>query len=328
MENPKCSDSDDAPQALDLPGLGSVAVLHVDDSVLALDKPADCPVRPAVPTANRPPAASEDPSAPLSAIDAPGTVDTASPTPSADTPAPVPTEDLETALNLALAAEAAEAGIGQARRLQALHHLDSEATGILLFSRSDSAALAFRRLLDKRAVLFQHLAVVGGKPKHRSWTCCLKIQPDPRFPGRVLTDTQVGRFAETDFEVLAHGDGMALILASTGTDRLHQIRVHLAAAGLPILGDQLYGFGRDLPRSGRRDHIIARTAPRKTGPDAGTATHRSRIPLALRTIRIGYRDPATRTPIEINAAFDDFLAPFGFDAELDAGEESAEVDQQ
>jgi len=93
--------------------------------------------------------------------------------------------------------------------------------------------------------------------------------------------------AETVFRVLRSGTDSALIEARPITGRTHQIRVHLKAAGHPVLGDTEYG------------PMIPDLKPR----DAS---------MALRSISIAYRDPFTGKQVQIGARWDAFLAKYGF----------------
>ncbi len=206
--------------------------------------------------------------------------------------------DLQAALDRALAEKPAWATAADLGYLRVVGHLDTEATGLLMLARSSRAAEAFHRHLERRPACHDFLVIVGGKPSHRRWVSCLKIRPDPTFPGRVLTHTTEGFRAETSYEVLAHGDGMALLLARPLTLRPHQIRAQLAAQSLPVLGDRLYGFGRDNPRTKRRGPA------RDPGPARGG--------IALRAGRLRYTCPFSARPIEVFAPVDEFLAGYGF----------------
>lgn len=250
--------------AIPLPGFPPVAILHEDPRCLAVDKPAGLPC-----------AASE------SAPDAPS---------------------LERLLESAVAARAPWADERGIRTLRIVRPLDPEVGGVLLLARAPGSRLTFAHAIDERRARTEFLIVVGGKPPRRRWTSCLKLRPDPDHPDRVLTHTRLGQYAETDFEVVGHGDGMALLLARPFTHRPHQIRAHLAAAGLPILGDTLYGFGRRAPV--KQPGIL---------PRSESATDRSRpLPLALRSARLAFECPFTREPVDIQAPLDAFLADYGF----------------
>jgi 23S rRNA pseudouridine1911/1915/1917 synthase len=129
----------------------------------------------------------------------------------------------------------------------------------------------------------RYLAVVRGNPKKAEWLCDAKLGPDPREHGRHRVDPK-GKDAETFFKVLERKDGLALIEAHPHTGRTHQIRLHLTHAGLPIVGDTMYGAAQDRAR--------------KTAP------------MGLRAVGLEYRDPFTRRPVRIEAPADAFVAQF------------------
>jgi 23S rRNA-/tRNA-specific pseudouridylate synthase len=271
-----------------------LAVLHADTGCLAVDKPAGW--RPGVPPGVEPGAVA--------------------PT-AADLPDPAP--DLEQALNHAIQAGAPWAAERAWTQLRTVLPIETAGTGIFLLARSGGAQTAYAQALDRRPSAVEYLAVVGGKPSRRKWTCCLKISPDPGRPGRVLTHTTRGQHAHTDFTVLAHGDGMALLLVRPRTFRAHQIRAHLAAVGLPILGDTLYGFGRAIPSAGRRGRLVERMAPDRHR-DPGSSGSGRQSPLALRLVRLAFQCPYENQALEITAPFDEFLARFGFETGEEAGD--------
>jgi 23S rRNA pseudouridine1911/1915/1917 synthase len=171
------------------------------------------------------------------------------------------------------------------RFLRHVHRLDAETTGVLLCVKSQGALEPFTRLFESRQMEKTYLAVVLGKPKQTEWSCRLKLAPDPKQVGRTKVDARHGKDAETHFKMLETRGERTLVEAHPRTGRTHQLRVHLAAEGLPILGDPLYGKGSD--------------------PSGA---------LALRAVSLAYRDPFTRRPIRIQAETGTFLNEFGFAA--------------
>src|SRR5690242_14917542 len=137
--------------------------------------------------------------------------------------------------------------------LRFIHRLDAETTGITLFAKSAGALRAYSELFESRRVEKHYLAVVHGLPKQSHWICNLALAPDPGMKGRMRTvaprrpsnarvsDSALPKDAETHFRVRQTAKGTALIEARPTTGRTHQIRVHLAAAGHPVMGDPLYG---------------------------------------------------------------------------------------
>jgi RluA family pseudouridine synthase len=127
----------------------------------------------------------------------------------------------------------------------AVHHrLDRDTSGVVLFCKDRSANAAITEMFTKRSMQKQYLAVVRGAQKgsKKSFT----VQ---NFLGEIARKGKQKRFgevrsggdaAETDFEILADAGKFSLILAKPHTGRTHQIRVHLAGSGMPIIGDELY----------------------------------------------------------------------------------------
>lgn len=190
--------------------------------------------------------------------------------------------------------------------LRFIHRLDSETTGITLFAKSPGALRAFSELFETRRVEKVYLAVVHGVPKQTSWTCRLAIVADSAIKGRMKTvgsgqaagpqphhstshrhATNPARDAETHFRVLETLAESALVEARPTTGRTHQIRIHLATAGHPVLGDSLYG------------------------PDKANMS-KGRQRLALRAAQLAYRDPFQNRMIRIEAPVREFLSEYGF----------------
>lgn len=167
--------------------------------------------------------------------------------------------------------------------LRFVHRLDADTTGLLLFSKSFGALESLSDLFAERKIDKRYLAVVEGVPDECNWTCTLPLGPDPDQNGRHLVDKENGRECETRFEVLASVPGRTLIACEPLTGRSHQIRIHLAESGYPIVGDPLYG----------RAYFGA--------------------PLGLRSIYLGFRDPYLKTQISVIAPVSEFLQQFGFE---------------
>lgn len=122
----------------------------------------------------------------------------------------------------------------------ALHHrLDRETSGVMLLSLSEEANRALAAAFRERKVEKHYLAVICAEPAEDVWT---ENRPITRSEGRYrcARSGEKGKGAVTDFRVLERRSGLALIEALPRTGRTHQIRVHLADRGLPILGDTRY----------------------------------------------------------------------------------------
>ena len=101
------------------------------------------------------------------------------------------------------------------------------------------------RLFSERRIEKEYVALVEGSPPEERWTVDIKIT---RLKGRyTCTADGPGKEAVTEFTRLGGGGGLTLVRASPRTGRTHQIRLHLAEYGHPILGDRRYG-GRQADR--------------------------------------------------------------------------------
>ena len=125
-----------------------------------------------------------------------------------------------------------------------LHRLDADTSGLLLFALTRAANLSLSRQFSEHRIEKTYLALVSGTPpEHFSVSNHLKAG----VRGRTVAVISGGLAAQTDFTTLACRDGVALVVARPRTGRTHQIRVHLAGLGYPLLGDSTYGGLAALP---------------------------------------------------------------------------------
>ncbi|WP_298273101.1 RluA family pseudouridine synthase [Geobacter sp.] len=125
-----------------------------------------------------------------------------------------------------------------------IHRLDRGTSGVMLFPKTRRAAAHISAELKEGRVEKVYWAVVAGQPGEDFWAVDAPIAKVA--PSRYGVATP-GKGARTLFRVLARGEGVALVEARPLTGRTHQIRVHLAHTGLPIIGDTVYG-GAQAPR--------------------------------------------------------------------------------
>jgi 23S rRNA pseudouridine1911/1915/1917 synthase len=171
--------------------------------------------------------------------------------------------------------------------LRHIHRLDAGTSGILLMVKSAGAVAPFSELFETRQVEKTYWAVVTGIPARDQWVCDAPIGQHPAAIGRVQVDHRTGKEAETHFKVLQRLSGTAMIEARPLTGRTHQIRLHLQVSGHPVLGDLIYGSG----------------------------FHKG-DPLALRAVRVAYRDPFLRRRVTITAPVEAFARQYGINLEL------------
>lgn len=253
---------------IQFPGLDPIAILFEDRTILAIDKPAGWMLIPFTwQRTNR---------------------------------------NLQAAIDSSIAAGHFWARVRNLKYLRHIHRLDAETTGILLFARSQGALNGLGELFEQRQMEKVYLAVVAGRPKQAQWVCHQAIGPVPGQFGRMQIDPRGGKPAETGFKVLESREDRTLLECRPVTGRTHQIRVHLLAAGLSIIGDPLYGGAGKPP-------VSPRGATR--GPE-GRATEPQRqdvrFPMGLRAVKLGFTNPFTRKRVFIKAPPAEFLEAFGF----------------
>ena len=147
---------------------------------------------------------------------------------------------------LAQALAAAGAVGGEEDRQGIVHRIDRETSGLLVVARSEDAYEKLQRLVRRRAITREYLALVVGRPRSRRGTIDAPIGRDRHDRLRHSLDTATPRAAVTHFELEDLLPRHALLRVRLETGRTHQIRVHLAAIELPVAGDPTYGIPRDL----------------------------------------------------------------------------------
>jgi tRNA pseudouridine32 synthase/23S rRNA pseudouridine746 synthase len=168
-----------------------------------------------------------------------------------------------------------------ATRVQALHadalvvhRLDMATSGLLLFARGLPAQRLLNRAFETRQVEKAYVAVVRGRPQAARGSIALPLLADwPRRP-RQMVDQERGKPSLTHWELLdaqgleeAQRQDCTRLRLQPVTGRSHQLRVHLAAIGHPILGDDLYADEDTCARSGRL--LLHATALAFPHPDTG-----------------------------------------------------------
>ena len=129
-----------------------------------------------------------------------------------------------------------------------VHRLDAGTSGLMVVAKTDEAYVALSAMFRRHDVDRRYLALVRGRVEHDVFAVEASLG---RRAARIVVDADRGRRAETAFEVRERFARATVLEAAPRTGRTHQIRVHLASIGHPILGDRAYGgMGDDARRIG------------------------------------------------------------------------------
>lgn len=176
-------------------------------------------------------------------------------------------------------------GLAMVPRAGIVHRLDKDTSGLLVVARSLAAHTALTRMLGARDVHRRYAAIVNGVPVAGGTVDApLDRHPSDRLRRAVR---EGGRPAVTHFRVREKFRAQALLQCELESGRTHQIRVHMAHVGYPLVGDPLYGKGLKLPRG---------ATPRLT--DALRGFKRQ----ALHAEHLAFAHPVTDEPLAFDAS--------------------------
>ena len=186
-------------------------------------------------------------------------------------------------------------GVGGVRRPGIVHRLDKDTSGLIVAAKTEAAHQDLVAQFAARTIERSYLALVWGKPRPAAGEITGNIGRSPRNRKKMAVVARGGKPAATGYRTLRHlaGERVSLLECRLKTGRTHQIRVHLATEGHPLLGDPLYGRGD-------RERLKALGG----GKDEAPTLERQ----ALHAASLGFRHPAhqeqlrlsSNLPIDIN----------------------------
>lgn len=152
-------------------------------------------------------------------------------------------------------------GIGGVERPGIVHRLDKDTSGLVLVAKSEMAHQSLARQFKQREIKKVYLALVRGNVSKDKGVIDLAIGRHKIHRKKMAVQPEGGRSATTSFEVIARYPHFSYLRLFPKTGRTHQIRVHVAEMGHPILGDKTYGGKMDakymkLPRQALHAHQL------------------------------------------------------------------------
>jgi 23S rRNA pseudouridine1911/1915/1917 synthase len=129
---------------------------------------------------------------------------------------------------------------GDSLRPGIVHRLDRDTSGVMVVAKNSPAQAKLIEQFRARSVAKAYIVLVKGKLTPESGVIEAPIGRDPRHRQRMAVVTK-GREARTEYRVMKYIEGYTLLEVKPETGRTHQIRVHLAAIGYPVVGDKVYG---------------------------------------------------------------------------------------
>lgn len=153
-------------------------------------------------------------------------------------------------------------GVGGVSRPGIVHRLDAGTSGLMVVAKNDATHRALARQFEARTVSKEYVAVVHGKPGRPRGLIDATIGRDPRHRQKMSVGTTRGREARSSYVVERSLDGASLVRVTLHTGRTHQIRVHMASLGCPLVGDRTYGGAREASSRNPASRAAIRAFPR------------------------------------------------------------------
>ena len=124
-----------------------------------------------------------------------------------------------------------------------VHRIDKDTSGLLIVAKNDAAHLALAEQIKAHSFEREYQAIVVGTPRDECGVVDAPIGRNPRDRKKMAVVPD-GRPARTHYQLLERFDGFSHLSLTLETGRTHQIRVHMASIGHPVMGDEVYGANR------------------------------------------------------------------------------------
>ena len=195
-----------------------------------------------------------------------------------------------TLMDALVSTRASMEGIGEPGRWGIVHRLDRDTSGVMVIAKSLPAYESLSRQFKEHSVHRFYLALVRGSPGRDEGIVDRPIGRHAKDRKRMSTSTTKARHAVTLWAVQRRLGTVTLLRIRPQTGRTHQIRVHLASIGLPVLGDQVYGKSR---KKGTSSNPVLRKVAHLMKRQA------------LHAAVLGFEHPAEKTYVEFSSGLPD-----------------------
>ena len=182
-------------------------------------------------------------------------------------------------------------GVGGVQRPGIVHRLDKDTSGLIIVARNDGAHQRLQEMIQARTVKRRYLALLSGELNRLEGRIDAPIGRHQTSRLKKAVNERDGREAVTLYRRLAAGNGLSLAQADLQTGRTHQIRVHFAHIGHPVVGDSMYGWNPDRAAS------KARRAEKNA---LAEQLHRAKRQM-LHAWQLNFPHPGTGEPLEFKA---------------------------
>ena len=129
-------------------------------------------------------------------------------------------------------------------KLFTVHRIDRETSGLVIFAKNRETHKSLSLAFESRKIKKLYIAIVRGRPSWEKTICDLPLVPNGNKRHLTIIDKYRGKKSVTAFSLLGSAGNFSVLSAEPETGRTHQIRVHLASLGHPVVCDELYGSNK------------------------------------------------------------------------------------
>jgi RluA family pseudouridine synthase len=126
-------------------------------------------------------------------------------------------------------------------KIYTVHRIDRDTSGLVIFAKTKEIHRSLSILFEQRKVEKRYIAIVHGRPSWKETVCDLPLVPNGNKNHMTIIDKYHGKESVTNFSVVTGAGNFSVLEARPLTGRIHQIRVHAAALGHPVVCDSFYG---------------------------------------------------------------------------------------